>query len=413
MDRLSRRGRIRDRRDRRFPRGARRKAADRRAALPLDRRRRFPGECRRAHRSALFDDAPGRHGRLVPHLRLLERLHGRRPRPVAVLHVDVALRVRDAHPGHGRQLPPHVRGVGGCGPLQLPTHRILVRAARAVLRGEEGLRHEPDRGLGLHDRHHHDLPRLRLDELPGRLQTCRGERPRAERTHAHLPRALFRRDRKVGTAPALLVASGRDGGPDAGLRAHPRGDDGHLGRLSRRPVDAALRRGGLLARGRGRGGRDHRDLRCDDRSRAVRHQARHGLLHREPARLHVPSARRRRPRCRDLPPGDARVLQGAPLPGLRLGDPRARRRAGHAQDGRAPPEDAGDVLDDAHRGRRSRRAPAARRLLVEGRDRRCGVHERARPPLRDRDRHRGPHRVLRDAGALDDLLRRAAGPPPL
>ena len=37
----------------------------------------------------------------------------------------------------------------------------------------------------------------------------------------------------------------------------------------------------------------------------------------------------------DVPPDDARVLQGVPLPRFRLRHPRHGRRAGHAQDGRA------------------------------------------------------------------------------
>src|SRR5204863_32852 len=79
----------------------------------------------------------------------------------------------------------------------------------------------------------------------------------------------------------------------------------------------------------------------------------------EPARLHVPRARRRRAGGRDLPPRDARVLQGAALPRLGLGHPRDAERAGHASDGWAAAKDAGDVLDDAHRRGRARGDPAA------------------------------------------------------
>ena len=43
----------------------------------------------------------------------------------------------------------------------------------------------------------------------------------------------------------------------------------------------------------------------------------------------------RRVRERDVPPDDARLLQGAALPRRRHRHPRARRRAGHAADGRA------------------------------------------------------------------------------
>jgi NADH-quinone oxidoreductase subunit L len=48
---------------------------------------------------------------------------------------------------------------------------------------------------------------------------------------------------------------------------------------------------------------------------------------------------------RRLPRLHARVLQGLPLPRLRLGHPRAAPRAGHAQDGRPAQEDAHHRLD--------------------------------------------------------------------
>ena len=49
--------------------------------------------------------------------------------------------------------------------------------------------------------------------------------------------------------------------------------------------------------------------------------------------------RRRRLRRRHLPPVHARLLQGAAVPGRRLGHPRHAPRAGHAQDGRAGGQD--------------------------------------------------------------------------
>jgi NADH-quinone oxidoreductase subunit L len=78
--------------------------------------------------------------------------------------------------------------------------------------------------------------------------------------------------------------------------------------------------------------------------------------------------RRRRVRRRGLPPLHARVLQGVPLPRRRQRDPRDERRAGHPQDGRARAQDPGDVRDLRCRDRGDRRHPAARGLLLEGRD---------------------------------------------
>ena len=61
---------------------------------------------------------------------------------------------------------------------------------------------------------------------------------------------------------------------------------------------------------------------------------RHRLLDDVPDRLHVPRRRDRRVRLRDLPPADARVLQGAAVPGGGRRHPPPRGRAGHPADGR-------------------------------------------------------------------------------
>ena len=63
-------------------------------------------------------------------------------------------------------------------------------------------------------------------------------------------RPARRRGRQVGAAAAAHVASGRDGGPDAGQRPDPRGDDGDRRRLPDRPHRLALRAGAEGARAR-------------------------------------------------------------------------------------------------------------------------------------------------------------------
>jgi hypothetical protein len=68
--------------------------------------------------------------------------------------------------------------------------------------------------------------------------------------------------------------------------------------------------------------RDHGILRGDRRPRPERHQARHRLLDLFAARLHVRGARRRHVLGGRLPPVHPRLLQGAAVPGRRLGDPR-------------------------------------------------------------------------------------------
>ena len=76
----------------------------------------------------------------------------------------------------------------------------------------------------------------------------------------------------------------------------------------------------------------------------------------------------------NLPPRDACVLQGTPLPRRGFGDPRAKRRTGHAPHGRTAQADSMDLPDDDHGRLRDRRNPAAGRLLLEGRDPLPRVH---------------------------------------
>ena len=73
---------------------------------------------------------------------------------------------------------------------------------------------------------------------------------------------------------------------------------------------------------------------------------------------------------RDVPPADARLLQGAAVHGGRRRHPRARRRAGHPQDARDRRADAVHEMVLPRRRARARRHPAVQRLLLEGLDRR-------------------------------------------
>ena len=109
-------------------------------------------------------------------------------------------------------------------------------------------------------------------------------------------------------------------------------------------------------------------FRGDDGPGAERHQARAGLFHRFAARLYVPGLRRGRVYRGRVPPDDARVLQGAALPRIGQRDPRALRRAGHAQDGRAVEKDSDDGKHISRGVDRHRRDPAACRIFQQGRD---------------------------------------------
>ena len=113
------------------------------------------------------------------------------------------------------------------------------------------------------------------------------------------------------------------------------------------------------------------------RARPDGHQARDRVLDDVADRLHVPRRRARRVRERDVPPDDARLLQGAALPRRRHRHPPPRGRAGHPPDGRPAPRDAEDVHRVPGRLARARRDPAALGLLLEGRDPRLGARRAA------------------------------------
>ena len=335
-------------------------------------------------RSAVRDDAARRHRHRDADSRLLDGVHRRRAarRRRAVLLLPEPLLLLHAHARPGEQLPGDVRGLGGRGPLLVSAHRLLVREEERVGRGEEGLHHQPHRRLGLHPRHLPDFHDLRHARLPRRAER-RGDdagRDRAvRRAVVHLPAPVHRRDRQERADPALRLAAGRDGRPDARLGAHPRGDDGDRGRLhggpQRRPVFA-----------RADGDDDRRDRRRADgahggvdRPRAERHQAGAGVLDRVAARLHVHRHGRRRLCGRRVPSDDARLLQGAAVPRERLGHSRDGRRAGHAAHGRPEEVHARHLRDDVHRHARDCGHSAAVRVLQQGRDSLQGVSAATRP----------------------------------
>ena len=217
------------------------------------------------------------------------------------------------------------------------------------------------------------------------------------------------RVRQVRAVPAADLAARRDGGPDPGLGADPRGDDGDRGRLPDRPLAVHLR---VHRRRppRRRGRRHHHAADgCLDRVRQGRHQEGAGRLDDEPDRLHDPGrrARRGRLRVRDLPPADPRLLQGQHVPRRRLGDARHQRRRGHAPLRRAAQADAGHLPDLRDGLPRDHRVPRLLRLLVEGQDHRdrAGAEPLARHLRADRCRR---HRLLHDPADADDLLHQGA-----
>ena len=163
--------------------------------------------------------------------------------------------------------------------------------------------------------------------------------------------------------------------------------------------------------------RHHRVLRRHHRPRAERHQAHRRLFDLFAARLHVRRDGRGRLFGRHVPPVHARLLQGAAVPWLRLGDPCDASRAGHPPHGRAEGQDPLHLHRDGDRHAGADRLSAHRRLFLQGRHHRGGLSS-ARIRWRSMrfictvDR-RGADLVLFLAADLQDVPRRAARPPAL
>ena len=135
------------------------------------------------------------------------------------------------------ELPPALHLLGARRPLLLPAHRLLVPAARRRRAPRSRRSGRPRRGdVGLL------IGIVLLWRADGhlRLHASSCSWPTAQmlplgRTRRHHVLHLPRRDRQVGAVPAPRLAARRDGGPDAGLRAHPRRHDG------RRPASTCSR----------------------------------------------------------------------------------------------------------------------------------------------------------------------------
>ncbi len=299
------------------------------------------------------------------------------------------------------------RRLGARRPRLVPADRLLAREARGGRRCEEGVRDE--RG-----RRRDDGARILRPDLADRDARLRaGVRGRGwDVEHARQSRRA-RPARRCGCEvcadPDPHLAPGCDGRPDARVGADPRGDDGDRGRLPDRARPPDLRAG--AARGRSRRGARHPDAarRGAGRARAGRHQARDRVLDHVADRLHVPRRRPGRVRERDVPPDDARLLQGAALPRGRHRHPPSRRRAGHPAHGRAAPRAAANVCGVPRRLARARRHAATVRFLLEGRDPRLGARERLvrTAALRRRPGRGAADRDLHVPAPLRRLPRRA------
>ncbi len=127
-----------------------------------------------------------------------------------------------------QHLPDDVRRLGGRGPLLVSAHRLLVRKEECVGCRQESVYRQPDRRLGLRARRVSDLLHVRHARLPRRRprRVHDAGRNAVRRPLAHLPAALRRRHRKERADSPVCLVTRRHGRPDAGVRAHPCGDDG-------------------------------------------------------------------------------------------------------------------------------------------------------------------------------------------
>src|SRR5436190_1770838 len=283
-----------------------------------------------------------------------------------------------------------------------------VRARRPAEHDDDAdrqRRRRPDRPLldRLHGRRRRGAPVLRLHVLLRLLDVAAG---RGRQPADAAGRVGPRRPLVLPADRLLARAADGDRGGEEGLRDEC---------LRRRHNGArVLRPDRALELARLRDLVRHRRAPLPDnggprRSRADRHQAGDRVLDDVADRLHVPGRRHRRVCQRHVPPDDARLLQGAAVPGGRRPDPHARRRAGHPEDERHRSVRPVDAARVPHRLARARGRAAVRRLLLEGLDHRRGV---PRPLVRGdllgrRARRDVPDRPLHLPALLHRLPRRA------
>ena len=335
-------------------------------ALHLDPGRRPPGRGRLPLRQPDRGHAHRRHLDRRARARLQHRLHGPRPRSLALLRLPQPLHVLHAPARPRGRLPRHLRGLGARGPVEsyLLIGFWYTRRAPALASKKAFLVNRvADQGFligiigvflitGTAERP--GLVRALRDGRPARPQhrgaCCSSSAPPASPPSSRstsgcpTPWRARRRSRRSSTprrwsTPASTSSRARHRSSPRPRDAHHRGLDRHL----------------------------HGHPRGLDRADPERHQARAGVLDAQPARLHVRGPRRGRLRGRHLPPHGPRLHEGPPVPRLGLGHPRRRRRAGHGPHGRAVAAHPHHALDVPHRRAVAGGHPAAGGLLLEGR----------------------------------------------
>ncbi len=236
-------------------------------------------------------------------------------------------------------------GWGGCRPGVVPADRLLVYAPLGGGRRAQSVRRQRHRRLRSDARHLPASSRrfgtLALQQPSSHRARCSAVSPTSVASvdatdYRHRAAAVRRGGGQVGAVAAACLAARRDGRPDAGQRADPRGDDGDGGRLS-----GGARAGHLLSASPtalavvgivgGATALFAATIACvqTDIKRVLAYSTMSQLGYMFMGEAAGGFSRRH------LPPDDPRLLQGAALHGGGRGDSRAGGRAGYAQDGRA------------------------------------------------------------------------------
>ena len=225
-------------------------------------------------------------------------------------------------------------GLGARRPVELPADRLLVQAARAGARLEEGLPRQPRRRPGLPHRHHRRLPPHRHPQHPGLVRAVRRGRParpqhRGPAALRRVPRARARSSRSTSGCPTRWRARRRCRRSSTRRRWSTRASTSS--RARRRSSPRRPRRSSsspsigiftaILAASIA--------LTQNDIKRVLAYSTLSQLGYMFAA------LGRGRLRGRDLPPHGPWLHEGPAVPRLGLGHPRRRRRAGHAAHGRA------------------------------------------------------------------------------
>ena len=123
-----------------------------RRLVEVVRRRRTESRHRVLARSVVDDHDADNHRRRRAHSHLLDRLHARRRRLLAIFRMAQPVHLRDAGAGAGRQHVADVRRLGRRGAVLVRADRLLVQGPGEHDRRQQGLHREPRRRPRVRDR---------------------------------------------------------------------------------------------------------------------------------------------------------------------------------------------------------------------------------------------------------------------